>query len=159
MVDEIAASGTKSIITGFGRFSSFALNNMEKATGINLRPFFDREKVCKSARDWHYSDKEIRYYYEEYKRRCDKVNVGKTVCYIGNGENHFWDHQDLWSNKTDCCNIKKNVESFISDTRSITFEERLKFTNHKCSKPVDKNRLHEALGISDPKRPNAEERP
>lgn len=154
MVDEIAETSTQSIIVGFGRFSSFALNNIEKATGFNLRPFFDREKVCKSARDWHYSDREIRYYYEEFKRRCDKVGIEKTVCYIGNGENHFWDHQDLWSNKLDCCNIKRNVESFKADTRSIPFEERLRFTTHKCSKPVDKDRLHETLSLSSPNGPS-----
>lgn len=146
MVDEIAATGTKSIIAGFGRFSTFALNNIQKATGIDLKPFFDRENVCKSARDWHYSDKEIRYYYEEYKRRCDKVGVEKTVCYIGNGENHFWDHQDLWSNKKDCCNIKDRVSSFKTDTRQVSFEERLKFTTHKCSKPVNPDKLYTNVG-------------
>lgn len=146
MVDEIAESGTQSIIAGFGRFSSFALNNIQKATGFDLRPFFDREKVCKSARDWHYSDREIRYYYEEYKQRCDRVGVEKTVCYIGNGENHFWDHQDLWSNKKDCCNIKDRIESFKSDTREVPFDTRLKFTTHKCSKPVDEEKLHISVG-------------
>lgn len=147
MVDEIAASGTQSIIAGFGRFSTFALNNIQKATGFDLKPFFDREKVCKSSRDWHYSDREIRHYYEEFKQRCDKVGVEKTVCYIGNGENHFWDHQDLWSNKKDCCNIKDRVASFKADTREVSFETRLKFTNHKCSTPIDADRLHEGVGV------------
>ena len=147
MVDEIAASGTQSILTGFGRFSSYSLNQMEKATGVNLRPFFDREKVCKSSRDWHYSEREIRYYYEEFKRRCDKVGVEKTVCYIGNGEDMFWDSQDLWSNKKDCCNVKGRVDAFKTDARSISFEERLKHTSHKCSKPVDERRIHEDLGL------------
>ena len=145
MVDQIAASGTQSIITGFGRFSSFALNNIQKVSGFDLRPFFDREKVCKSARDWHYSDREVRYYYEEFKRRCDKVGVEKTTCYIGNGENQLWDNQDLWSNKKDCCNIKGRIAPFKEDSRSVSFEDRLKFTNNKCSKPVDAKRLHEEI--------------
>lgn len=119
---------------------------MEKATGTNLKQFFDRQNVMKSTRDWHFSDKEIRYYYEEFKRRCDKVKVEKTVCYIGNGENHFWDHQDLWSNKKDCCNIKGRVKGFKTDTRSIDFEKRLKFTTHKCSKAVNPDLLHRPLG-------------
>ncbi|MBT4791855.1 MAG: hypothetical protein HON90_09815 [Halobacteriovoraceae bacterium] len=148
MVDEIAATGTKSIIAGFGRFSSFALNNIEKAIGFNLKPFFNKDDVNKSRRDWHFSDKEIRYYYEEFKRRCDKVGVEKTVCYIGNGEEHFWGHQDLWSNKKDCCNIKDRIASFKSDTRQVPFEERLKFTTHKCSKAINPKRLHEDVGAS-----------
>jgi len=147
MVDEIAASGTQSIITGFGRFSTFALNNIKEASGVDLKPFFDRNKVCKSSRDWHYSDKEIRYYYEEFKRRCDRVGIEKTVCYIGNGERQFWEHQDLWSNKKDCCNIKGRISSFKEDSRSISFEDRLKFTTHKHSLPVDEQRLHEEIGI------------
>lgn len=148
MVDQIAESGTQSIITGFGRFSSFSLNKMEKATGVNLKVFFDRNKVCKSSRDWHYSDKEIRYYYEEFKRRCDNAGVEKTVCYIGNGENHFWGHQDLWSNKRDCCNIKDRINSFKTDSRSIPFNERLKFTTYKCSEPVNESKLHTDLGTT-----------
>lgn len=146
MVDEIAASGVPSIITGFGRFSTFALNNIEKATGINLKPFFDRENVCKSARDWHFSEREIRYYYEEFKRRCDKVGIEKTVCYIGNGESQFWETQDLWSNKKDCCNIKDRVKAFSSDARQVPFEERLKFSTNKCNKPLDPNNLHKPVG-------------
>ncbi len=146
MVDEIAATGTKSIIVGFGRFSTFALNNIEKATGFDLKPFFNRVTTLKSKRDWHFSDREIRYYYEEFKKRCDRVGVEKTVCYIGNGENHFWDHQDLWSNKKDCCNIKDRVASFKADTRQVSFEDRIKFTSHKCSSPVNSERLHEPVG-------------
>ncbi|MBT4763275.1 MAG: hypothetical protein HOO06_16390 [Bdellovibrionaceae bacterium] len=146
MVDEIAATGTPSIITGFGRFSGYALNNIEKATGIDLKPYFDREKVCKSSRDWHFSEKEIRYYYEEFKRRCDKAGVEKTVCYIGNGESQFWDHQDLWSNKKDCCNIKDRVSSFKADTRQVLFEDRLKFASQKCSTPIDVKNLHTPVG-------------
>lgn len=146
MTDEIADTGTKSIIAGFGRFSSFALNNIKKATDIDLKPFFNRDKVCKSSRDWHFSDAEIRYYYEEFKRRCEKVGIEKTVCYIGNGENHFWDHQDLWSNKKDCCNIKGRIKSFCADTRQVAFKERMKFTTHKDSKPINSDRLHEPVG-------------
>lgn len=145
MVDEIADAKVSGIIVGFGRFSSFALNNINKATGFDLRPFFDRVAIRKSSRDYHYSDAEIRYYYEEYKRRANLRKMDFTVCYIGNGENHFWDHQDLWSNKEDCCNIKGKVDAFKTDTREVPFKTRLKFTTHKCAKPLDPKRLHVEL--------------
>ena len=148
MVDEIADAKVKGIIVGFGRFSSFALNNIQRATGFDLRLFFDREATLKSQRDYHYSDKEIRYYYEEYKRRCDARCMDFTVCYIGNGENHFWDHQDLWSNKRDCCNIKGKVNAFQTDAREVPFETRLRFTNHKGVTPVDPKKLHMELGVA-----------
>jgi DNA repair photolyase len=144
MVDEIADTGTPAIICGFGRFSAFAFNNIQRATGFDLRTFFDRENVFKSNRDFHYSEREIRHYYEEIKRRCDRRGVEFTVCYIGNGEDQFWDTRDLWSNKSDCCNIKGKIASFQTDARELSYEARLKFTSHKNSAPVS-DRLHEAL--------------
>lgn len=146
MVDEIADAGVPAIICGFGRFSSYALNNIEKATGIDIRPMFDRKNVMKSTRDWHYSDKEIRYYYEEVKKRTIRRAMEFTVCYIGNGENQFWETQDLWSNKTDCCNIQGKVDSFVTDTRMIGFGERVKLGGQDCYKPINPELLHVKLG-------------
>ena len=146
MVDEIADAGVPAIICGFGRFSSFSMNQIEKATGLNLRQFFDKTETYKSRRDWHFSEREIRYYYEEVKRKCLKRAVEFTVCYIGNGEDLFWGTQDLWSNKKDCCNIKDRVASFETDSREVPFSERLKFTTHKCSTPINAALLHKPLG-------------
>jgi DNA repair photolyase len=146
MVDEIAAAGVPAIICGFGRFSSYAMNQMEKATGFDLRQFFNKNETFKSIRDWHFSDNEIRYYYEEVKKRTVKNAMEFTVCYIGNGENQFWSTQDLWSNKKDCCNIKGKIASFKTDAREIPFSDRLQFTNHKCSTPINPELLHVSLG-------------
>lgn len=146
MVDEIANAGVPAIICGFGRFSSYSINQMEKATGINLRQFFDKGETNKSKRDWHFSEKEIHHYYKEVKRRTMKRAMEFTVCYIGNGEDMFWGTQDLWSNKKDCCNIKDRVASFKTDSRNVSFEDRLKFTNHKCSTPLNPDLLHKPLG-------------
>ena len=152
MVDEIADAGVPSIICGFGRFSSFAMNNMERATGINLREFFNRSATNKSSRDWHFSEKEIRYYYEEIKKRAMKKAVEFTVCYIGNGEEQFWDTQDLWTNKKDCCNIKGRVASFITDSRIVPFDTRVKIGGRE-SDPVNPDRLHTPLGDKPSKSP------
>jgi DNA repair photolyase len=148
MVDEIAATGTPAILTGFGRFSSFALNQLEKALDFDLRQFYkpNKEGVNKSRRDYHYSDAEIRYYYEQIKARCTKNAMEFTTCYIGNGETHFWKDQDIWSNKRDCCNIKSRVEAFKTDSRSIPFSSRLKFVNNKSAVPINKDTLHKPLG-------------
>jgi DNA repair photolyase len=148
MVDEIADAGVPAIICGFGRFSSFALNNVQKATGFDLRAFFNREQVMKSNRDFHYSDREIRYYYDEVKRRTTKRAMEFTVCYIGNGEEQFWNTQDLWSNKKDCCNIKGRVSSFKTDTRQVPFSERIKVGGKDCYQPVNPDLLHVPLGIN-----------
>lgn len=148
MVDEIADAGVPAIICGFGRFSSYALNNIEKATGLNLRPFFNRDDVYKSTRDWHFSDNEIRCYYEQVKTKTIKRAMEFTVCYIGNGEDQFWSTQDLWSNKKDCCNIKDRVSGFKTDSRALPFDERTRFTGHYPSPPVNPELLHVPLGTS-----------
>ena len=146
MVDEIADAGVPAIICGFGRFSSHAMNNVDKATGFNFRQLFNRHEVYKSERDWHFSDKEIRYYYEEVKKRCVKRAMEFTVCYIGNGEDQFWNTQDLWSNKKDCCNIRDRVPTFKTDTRQVPFSERVKAGGHKFTNAINPTLLHGPLG-------------
>lgn len=145
MVDALAEHKVPAVLAGFVRLSSFAVNNVERVTGVNLREFYRKDITNKSKRDFHFSDKEIRYYYEQIKVRCQSNAMEFTTCYIGNGENHFWKDQDLWSNKKDCCNTKGKVASFKTDAREIPFVDRLKFTNHKASVAVSE-RLHDKLG-------------
>ena len=145
MVEDIAKAGVPAIIAGFGRFSSFAINNVKKATGFDLRPFFRRDQTFKSNRDYHYSDQEVMRYYLKFKQRAEDAKVEFTTCYIGNGEKHFWDHQSLWSNKQDCCNVKGRLSAFKTDCREIPFEDRLNLANNQCATPIS-DRLHEPLG-------------
>jgi len=145
IVDAIADHNIPSMLAGFARFSSFALNGIERASGFDLKQFFDKTQVYKSRRDWHYSDKEIRYYYSQMKLRCLKRGVQFTTCYIGNGEKHFWGDQDLWSNKADCCNAKGRISSFKTDCRQIAFEERKKFSGDKTANATS-DKLHSPLG-------------
>jgi hypothetical protein len=146
MIDHIADAGVPSVIVGFGRFSRSALNSLSKALEVNMKDYFRRDLVEKSPRDFHFTDKEISHYYRIYKSKCDERGVQFTTCYIGNGEGHFWKDQGMWSNKKDCCNIKGRVAAFTGpDCRQVPFENRLKFTNHKCASPTS-DRLHEPLG-------------
>lgn len=144
MVEQIADAGTPAILAGFGRFSSFSLNQIIKATGFDLRVMY-REEEKRSTRDYHFSDLEIRYYYNEFKNRCLSRGVQFTTCYIGNGERHFWKDQEIWSNRADCCNIKRRLESFKTDSREIPFATRIKLANKPCAKPNDPARLHSPL--------------
>ncbi len=49
-----------------------------------------------------------------------------STCYLGLGESYFWKDQDLWADKKDCCNLKKNVPAFKSDTRELSFTKKMK---------------------------------
>lgn len=146
MVDEIAAHGVQAILAGMVRLSSFSLNQIEKAVGRNLRNFYDPE-IKRSARDWHYSDNEIRAYYERIHAKCLQNSIQFTTCYIGNGENHFWKDQDLWTNKKDCCNAIGRVKAFadVPTARDIPWEQRMKFASKKDLLPIDESTLHTSL--------------
>jgi len=146
MIDAIADANVPAVLAGFVRFSSFAINNIKKATGIDLRVFYRKDQVYKSRRDWHYSDREIRHYYEQFYLRSKKRGIQFTTCYIGNGESHFWKDQDLWSNKRDCCNVKDRIAAFKTDSRDIPFVDRIKISNQKSAAPVSAESLHSPLG-------------
>jgi DNA repair photolyase len=149
MIKEIADAGVPSVLVGMGRFSSFSMNQIEKATGQNLRQFFKTDsEIKKSRRDYHFSPEETRAYYKLFKDECIKNSLEFTTCYIGNGEKQFWRDQDLWSNKIDCCNAKNRISNFSSDSREIEFNLRLKFTNKKDAIPNNPDSLHLELGKS-----------
>ncbi len=155
MVDEIAQHNIPSILVGMVRLSSFSLNQIEKAVGRDLKGLFKdetkkasifSEKTKKKSRDFHFSEAETRAYYEKIYLRCKSNKIQFSTCYIGNGDDQFWKDQDLWSNKQDCCNVKGRVPSFKQDSRSIPWDMRMKYTNHKQLKPNDSSRLHAPLG-------------
>lgn len=131
IIDEISQYGIKSALAGFVRLSAFSINRIQKATGVDLRAFYRKNAEKKSKRDYHFSDDEIRYYYNQLKKRCDKYEIDFSTCYIGNGESHFWRDQDIWSNKSDCCNVKGNVKTFLSDCREIPLQIRERYAKKK----------------------------
>ena len=147
MVKDIAEHGGQSLLVGMVRLSGHGINNIEKATGIDLRPFFN-EECRKSKRDYHYSKEEIRAYYERIHALCKVHGIEFTTCYIGNGEAMFWSDQELWDNKKDCCNAKGKVAGFSSDAREIDYSARLNLSSIK-SDPVNKQHLKQKLGNID----------
>lgn len=139
MISQIAQAGVPAIIGGFGRYSPYAINQMNVALGIDLKEFFDGKKFS-GTRDYHFSDTEIRYYYERIRNMCRESGTQFSTCYIGNGETFFWKDQDLWDNKTDCCNAKGRVGAFVRDAQEVPFKERLKFCTNSCGKRLEPER-------------------
>lgn len=82
MIDEIADHKVQSLLAGFVRLSGFGLNNISKKTGADLRSFFGEKKFKRSS-NYHYNDKEIRFYYETIKERSALKGIQFTTCYIG----------------------------------------------------------------------------
>lgn len=151
MIDEIASYGVQSILAGFVRLSPYALNQIQIASGIDLRPFFTKN-IKLNKKDWNYSQEEVRAYYDRIQAKCLQNSIQFTTCYIGNGENQFWSEQDLWSNKKDCCNVIGRVKGLDkgATSRDIDWQTRIKYSSVRELEPIDKDRLNVALGEEKP---------
>ena len=106
------------------RLSPKAINSMSKSTGVNMKSFFLEENL-KGRGDKKYSDPEIAKYYQIFKKACDDNGMRFSTCYIGNGEKDFYQYQDMWTNKKDCCDAIGNVKSFINTSQQIPWETRI----------------------------------
>jgi DNA repair photolyase len=135
-VGELADTGVPSILAGFVRLSSMAITNISGATGVDLRPFF-RPDLLQGRGDKRFSDKEISYYYRWLASECRKHQVRFSTCYIGNGIKDYFQYQDLWSNKADCCDALGSVRSFTTTSQSISWSERKRHA--PCATSADAN--------------------
>lgn len=137
-VGELADAGVPSILAGFVRLSPIAINNLTKVTGIDVKSFF-KPKLHQIHGDKRYSDAEIAYYYRMFVNDCLKHRVRFNTCYIGNGIKDYFQYQELWSNKADCCDAQGNIKSFGTKTcQSIPWQERRKHA--PCKEAADKSR-------------------
>jgi hypothetical protein len=124
-LDQLAEYKVPSFLAGFVRLSPHAIKAMSQSTGVDLKSFFKQEQWEMDG-DKRYSDKEIAYYYFELAKRARKSGVRFNTCYIGNGEKDYYQYQDLWSNKGDCCDAKGNIKAFKSSSQEIDWKTRLK---------------------------------
>ena len=155
MIDEMASYGVNSVLAGMVRLSAYSLTQIEKAIGRDLHSFYKKterknaifsEKTNMKSRDFHYSGAETRAYYEKLKEKCIANAMEFSTCYIGNGDEQFWRDQDLWSNKSDCCNVKGKVESFTTDSRQIPWRDRLQHRSGANLSTPEPHSLHLPLG-------------
>lgn len=124
-IPELAEAGVPSLVVGFVRLSPWSMNNILKATGINIKDFFRREHFTGSE-DRTYSDSEIAFYYKRIQALAFKNGMRFNTCYIGNGIKDYFQYQTLWSNKNDCCDSAGNVRQFVKTSQDIPWEERIR---------------------------------
>jgi DNA repair photolyase len=122
---ELHEAGAKSVLTGFVRLSGNATNSLQRTTGVDLKPFFKKELYAKGGNgESRFSDREIAYYYRWFGKMAREAGIRFTTCYIGMGLKDFFQYQDLWTNKNDCCDVVGNVASFSRTAQSIGWEVR-----------------------------------
>lgn len=155
-VSELAETGTPSVLAGFVRLTVNAINEMSKASGINIREFYKNE-LWEIRGQKRYSDDEIGHYYRFFHQECKKNNLRFNTCYIGNGLKDYYQYQSLWDNKKDCCDAVGNVKFLVNTAQSISWEDR---SSHSSSKTAlihaeseEKNAEYFYTSYSDEKKP------
>ena len=121
-----------SMLVGFARLSSYSLSLMKNEAEVDLKPFFSpsafhRDKEFSGDFDKSFSESEMAYYYKVIQSSALRNGVRFQTCYIGTGLNQYFAHQDLWSNKSDCCDARGNVSSFKVSSQEISWETRKEF--------------------------------
>jgi DNA repair photolyase len=152
-IAELADTGTPSILAGFVRLSTQSINNMSKTSGIDIKSFYKPE-LWEQRGHKRYSDEEIAYYYKWVQQECKKHKVRFNTCYIGNGIKDYYQYQDLWDNKKDCCDVIGNVKSFKTTSQSINWDERTRHAANKCMVDESKKAEMEADSVFAEPRPS-----
>ena len=130
MLDDLKSANVPSVLAGVVRLSSTAIINMTQATGVDFRQFFKPE-VLSGHGDKKYSDPEVQVYYLKMASEARKRGVRFGTCYIGNGIKDYYQYQNTWSNKSDCCDVIGNVPAFKTTSQTITWPERERHAPHK----------------------------
>jgi DNA repair photolyase len=143
-VRSIADAGVPTLLAGFVRLSPRSIKLMGEASGVDLKQFFKPEIMAQNG-DKKYSDSEISYYYKWFNRMCQENGMRFTTCYIGNGMKDYFNYQDLWSNKSDCCDVIGNVKSFKTTSQDVSWDRRIAHAPNKedAIKAMDEEKLAE----------------
>ena len=126
IVDAIHDHKIPSLLAGVVRLSPVAMKQFSNSIGIDYSQFFKKEALSFKG-DKRFSDEEVAFYYKTLHRLCEKKGMRFSTCYIGNGEKDYYQYQDLWSNKSDCCDTKGNVKGFKNTCQIIPDEVRTSF--------------------------------
>ncbi len=130
-VSRLAESGVKTLVAGYVRLSRFSLSQIREMTGADLSSFFDSSLPENLGDNKHYSDSEVAYYYKVLQSECAKQNIRFTTCYIGNGIKDYFQYQDLWANKKDCCDVVGNIKAFEKTSQEVSWDVRTPFAKHR----------------------------
>ena len=142
-IAELKEAKVPSVLAGFVRLSSRAVSNMSRETGIDFKTFFKPE-IFRVNGDKHYSDSEIAFYYKKIQVESARLGLRFNTCYIGNGAKDYYQYQNLWDNKSDCCDARGNVPSFKTSSQDVPWDFRIKEAPSKDA-ALESNRIESAL--------------
>ncbi len=129
-MDQLKEAKVQSFLAGVVRLNQTSISQISKATNINYREFFKPENYTNSGES-HFSNEEIGYYYRMLGKLASESDIRFSTCYIGNNFKDYYQYQDLWSNKKDCCDVVGNVRNFDKTAQDIPWD-----TRHKHAKDM-----------------------
>lgn len=141
-IRELKDAKVPSLLAGVVRLSNAGIRDLSKATGVDFKQFFNPE-IMKANADKKYSDREIAYYYKRLQNECHKSGIRFGTCYIGNGQKDYYQYQNLWSNKKDCCDVRGNVPAAKTSSQEIPWDFRIKEASSKIA--AEEAKRQEAL--------------
>lgn len=113
MLDEIAQTGTKSVIAGLVHLE-------EKNIPANLplkNKLFSMMKDP-SSHQFLYSQEEVMCFYSEIQKYTHKLNMRFNTCYLGSGEANFFKYKKFHDNQNDCCDVISSVKEHTSTSKA-----------------------------------------
>lgn len=131
-IPELAAAQVPSVVVGVVRLTPFAIRAISQQSGIDYSKFFRPENFSKIS-DSRFSDSEIAFYYKKIQSLCASDSIRFNTCYIGNGIKDYYQYQDLWDNKSDCCDARSKVPSFVNSSQNIGWDIRVGHSPHRVS--------------------------
>lgn len=134
LVDAIADHKIPSFLAGVVRLNPVALKQFSAACGVDYSTFFKKESLNVRG-DKRFSDAEVGYYYRRLAAQASYRGIRFSTCYIGNGEKDYVQYQDLWSNKSDCCDVRGNVSGFKVSSQEIPEQVRMKHSPQSARAP------------------------
>lgn len=141
-VEQLKEAKVPSLLAGFVRLSSRAIKSMSQETGIDFKSFFKPEFLEPNG-DKRFSDSEIAFYYKRLQIECSRHKIRFNTCYIGNGEKDYYQYQNLWDNRSDCCDARGNVGAFKTSSQDVQWSTRIQ---HATSKEMaEKSMIQEKL--------------
>ena len=127
---QLSDAKVRSLVVGFVRLKTSMINRVSESAGIDLKAFFDPNVINDGQgrnREKKYSDAEIGMYYSKIREAASRHKLRYTTCYIGNGVKDYYQYQNLWDNKRDCCDVVGKLKSFTATSQNIPWEVRARF--------------------------------
>lgn len=128
-MDQLKEAKVPSVLAGFVRLTQNAIAYVGREANVDFKTFY-KPGLYSTRAESVYTPQEIAHYYKKLSEAAKQRGIRFSTCYIGTGIAEYYKHQDLWSNKKDCCDAVGNVRAFKTTAQQIPWSVREQHTNY-----------------------------